>query len=85
MTNNPVTFASFSLRDTIDMIVSCNDRSVKEMAMKLSSVMPVLSIVILAVATKSPAPLNAAPQDQGQSATTPNPSTLRIWKDPDRI
>ncbi len=53
--------------------------------MKLSSVMPVLSIVILAVATKSPAPLNAAPQDQGQSATTPNPSTLRIWKDPDRI
>ncbi len=53
--------------------------------MKLTFVMSVLSIVILAVATSLPAPLNAAPQDQGQSATAPNPSTLRLWRDPDRI
>jgi peptidoglycan-associated lipoprotein len=67
------------------MIVSSKERSVKEMAMKLTSVMSFLSIVILAVATSLPALLNAAPQDQGQSLTSPNPSGLQLLKDPDRI
>ena len=53
--------------------------------MKLTSMMSFLSIVFLAVATSLPAPLNAAPQDQGQSLTSPNPSTLQLLKDPDRI
>jgi peptidoglycan-associated lipoprotein len=67
------------------MIVCSKEGSVKEMAMKLTSVMSFLSIVILAVATSLPAPLNAAPQDQGQSLTSPNPSTLQLLKEPDRI
>jgi len=53
--------------------------------MKLTSVMSFLSIAIIAVANSLPAPLNAAPQDQGQSLTSPNPSALQLLKEPDRI
>src|ERR1700745_3947040 len=67
------------------MIVSSKEGSVKEMAMKLTSMMSLLSIVFLAVATSLPAPLHGAPQDLGQSLTSPNPSTLQLLKDPDRI
>jgi outer membrane protein OmpA-like peptidoglycan-associated protein len=67
------------------MIVSGKERSVKEMAMKLAFMMSVLSLVILAMATLLPTMLNAAPQDQAQSATAPDPSTLQLWKDLDRI
>jgi peptidoglycan-associated lipoprotein len=47
--------------------------------------MSFLSIAIIAVANSLPAPLNAAPQDQGQSLTSPNPSALQLLKEPDRI
>jgi outer membrane protein OmpA-like peptidoglycan-associated protein len=67
------------------MIVSSKDGPVKEMAMKLTSVMFFLSIFILAVATSLATPLNAAPQDQGQSLTSPNPSDPQLWIEPDRI
>jgi outer membrane protein OmpA-like peptidoglycan-associated protein len=67
------------------MIVSSVAGSVKEMAMKLTSVLSFLSIVILALATSLPAPLNAAPQDQGQSLTSPNPSGPQLWREPDRV
>jgi outer membrane protein OmpA-like peptidoglycan-associated protein len=53
--------------------------------LQLTSLMSVLPIIILALVTSSPAPLNASSQDQEQSATGPDPSTLRLWKDPDRI
>ena len=53
--------------------------------MKLTSVMSLLSMVILAVVTSLPATLNAAPQDQGQSSKSAHPSAQQIWKDPDRI
>src|SRR6201993_106167 len=85
MTRNPVTFTRFPFAMPSTMIVSSKERSVKEMAMKLTSVMSFLSIVILAVATSLPALLNAAPQDQGHSLTSPNPSGLQLLKDPDRI
>ena len=67
------------------MIVSSKDGSVKEMAMRLTCVISFLSIIILAVATSLPTPLNAAPQDQGQSLTSPNPYAPQLWKEPDRI
>jgi outer membrane protein OmpA-like peptidoglycan-associated protein len=85
MTHNPVTFASFPFAMRSTMIVSCKDGSVKEMAMKVTSVMSLPSIVILAVATSLLTPLNAAPQDQGQSLTSPNPSAPQLWIEPDRI
>lgn len=53
--------------------------------MKLTSVMSFLSILTLALATSLPAPLNAAPQAQGQSLTSPTPSAPQLWKEPDRI
>jgi outer membrane protein OmpA-like peptidoglycan-associated protein len=54
------------------------------MAMKLNSMMLILSIAILAVATSLPVPLCAAPQDQEQSAAS-NRLALRLWKDINRI
>ena len=53
--------------------------------MKLTSALSFLSIVILVLATSSPAPLNAAPQDQGQSLTSPNIPAPQLWNEPDRI
>jgi peptidoglycan-associated lipoprotein len=85
MAHNPVTFASSSVRMPSTMIVSCKAGFVKEMAMKLTSVMSFLSILTLALATSLPAPLNAAPQAQGQSLTSPTPSAPQLWKEPDRI
>jgi hypothetical protein len=51
------------------------------MAMKLTSALSFLSIVILVLATSSPAPLNAAPQDQGQSLTSPNIPAPQLWNE----
>jgi len=85
MAHNPVTSASFSVRMPSTMIVSCKARFVEEMAMKLTSVMSFLSILTLALATSLPAPLDAGPQDQGQSLTSPSPSAPQLWKEPDRI
>lgn len=67
------------------MIVSGKGGSVKEMAMKLTTITSVLSFVILAMVTLLPTMLNTAPQDQPQSATAPDHSTLRLWEDPGRI
>lgn len=53
--------------------------------MKLTSIMSFLSILTLALATSLPAPLDAGPQDQGQSLTSPSPSAPQLWKEPDRI
>lgn len=53
--------------------------------MKLTSVMSLPAIVIVAVATLLPTPLNAAPQNQGQSLTSPNISAPQLWREPDRI
>jgi outer membrane protein OmpA-like peptidoglycan-associated protein len=55
------------------------------MAMKLTFVMVVLPIIILAVATSWTAPLQAEPLDQGNSATVTTHPELRLWKDPDAI
>jgi outer membrane protein OmpA-like peptidoglycan-associated protein len=88
MTHNPVTFASFALREAIDNACVSPGRICEGDGMKLTSVMSFvsfLSIVILALAISLPAQLNAAPQAQGQPLTSPTPSAPQLWRDPDRI
>jgi peptidoglycan-associated lipoprotein len=67
------------------MIVCSKVGSVKEMAMKLTSGMSFLSFIVLALATSLPGPLNAGPQDQGQSSALSDPSAPQLWQEPDRI
>jgi outer membrane protein OmpA-like peptidoglycan-associated protein len=57
----------------------------KEKAMKLTFVLVVLSIIILAVEPSLTVSLNAAVLDQDQSAKASNPPNLRLWKDDNQI
>jgi len=52
--------------------------------MKPTSGVFVLSIFIFIFTISLPAPLNSAPQDQGQFATLPNSYTPRLWRNSDK-
>jgi outer membrane protein OmpA-like peptidoglycan-associated protein len=85
VTDSPVTFASFSLRDAID-----NDRVLQgpicEGDGNEADFHNVVSIDPYPCFGNFVAgPLDAGPQDQGQSLTSPSPSAPQLWKEPDRI
>ena len=45
----------------------------------------VFSLIILALATSFPAGLNAASNEQSQSASSPDSLQLQVWKDPSKL